>query len=388
MSEPITARTIDSLSDVSCSDWNRLTESQYPFLRYEFLVGLEQQDCLGDKTGWLPQHLIFETDRQRVIAALPMYIKHNSFGEFVFDWAWADAYHQNGLPYYPKLVIAAPFTPATGPRILIDKAYRTSDFESTILEYAIKLTQERNFSSLHCLFPQHSLPTSKYKFLSRVGCQFHWRNQGYASFDDFLNCLTSKKRKQIKRERRQVHDAGIRIDRIPGGDVTDRQWRIFYQHYCSTFDQYGNFPALTAEFFDEIARTMGEQVLLVLAYHGDAIVGSSYFLIGHDTLYGRYWGCSDNHPYLHFEACYYQGIEYCIEQGLCRFEPGAQGEHKISRGFLPTKTWSWHWIQEPAFESAIERFVDREAKRMELYMMELGQHSPYKNVPRSKNLCL
>ncbi len=378
MSDSITAQTIDTLDDIVASDWNRLTESKYPFLRHEFLAAMERQDCVGNNTGWLPHHLIFENDRRTLIAALPMYIKHNSFGEFVFDWAWADAYHHHGLAYYPKLVIAAPFTPATGPRILIDKTYRSTDLESTIIDSTIAIAHEQNFSSLHCLFPEKATSKSQDEILIRVGCQFHWQNRSYENFDDFLSCLKSKKRKQIKRERRQIIDAGARIERIQGGDVSSDQWRAFYQHYCSTFDQHGNFPALTLEFFTEIGRTMGEQILLVLVYRGDAIIASSFFLIGHDTLYGRYWGSSENHPCLHFEACYYQGIEYCIERGIHRFEPGAQGEHKISRGFLPTKTWSWHWIKEPAFKTAIAKFIDRETAHMELYMAELGQHSPYK----------
>lgn len=381
MSESLTARSVDNLDDVDASDWNRLTASEYPFLRHEFLVALERHNCLGQNTGWIPQHLVFEDEQHHLIGALPMYLKHNSFGEFVFDWAWADAHHRNGIRYYPKLVVAAPFTPATGPRILVAKEHSSNDLQSSIIDATIEIAKKINVSSLHWLFTLNPNPPSKYSLLRRVGCQFHWHNREYRNFDDFLSNLTSKKRKQIKRERRQVTDAGICIKRVSGLEANPDQWRTFYKHYCSTFAEYGNFPALSLEFFTEIATTMGEQIMLVLAYRGDSIIASSYFLIGKNVLYGRYWGCTEKHSGLHFEACYYQGIDYCIEHHLEHFEPGAQGEHKISRGFLPTKTWSLHWILNEQFSAAIAKFLTREADHMELYIKELDKHSPYKSAP-------
>jgi len=381
MSETLTAHTIDSLDNIDAAAWNKLTASEYPFLRHEFLAALERQHCLGQNTGWMPQHLVFEDKQHYLIAALPMYLKHNSFGEFVFDWTWAEAYHRNSIPYYPKLVVAAPFTPATGPRILIAKEHNSNDLQSSVIDTAIEVAKNLNVSSLHWLFTQNPSPPSEHSLLHRVGCQFHWHNRNYYIFDDFLSDLTSKKRKQIKRERRQVADAGIRIKRVPGLEATRDQWQTFYKHYCSTFAEYGNYPALTLGFFTEIAATMGEQIMLLLAYRGNSVVASSYFLIGKNVLYGRYWGCSEKHPGLHFEACYYQGIEYCIEHHLEHFEPGAQGEHKISRGFLPTKTRSLHWILNEQFSAAIAKFLTREADQMELYIKELDKHSPYKSAP-------
>ncbi len=381
MRETLTARTLDSLDNVDAAEWNKLTASEYPFLRHEFLVALERQNCLGHNTGWIPRHLVFEDKQHHLIAALPMYLKHNSFGEFVFDWAWADAYHRSGMPYYPKLVVAAPFTPATGPRILVAKEHRSSDLQASVIKTAIEVAKDLNVSSLHWLFTQNPNPPSEHSLLRRVGCQFHWRNRDYQNFDDFLSNLTSKKRKQIKRERRQVADAGIRIKRVSGLEANPEQWRTFYNHYCSTFAEYGNYPALNLAFFTEIAATMGEQIMLVLAYRGNSIVASSYFLIGKNVLYGRYWGCSEKHSGLHFEACYYQGIDYCIEHHLEYFEPGAQGEHKISRGFLPTKTWSLHWIQNEQFSTAIAKFLAQESEHIELYIKDLDKHSPYRSAP-------
>ncbi|MGH8474307.1 MAG: GNAT family N-acetyltransferase, partial [Methylococcales bacterium] len=322
--------------------------------------------------------LIFENNRGELIAGLPMYLKSNSFGEFVFDWSWADAYHRNGLEYYPKLVIAAPFTPATGPRLLIAAGHRSAQMSMSVLETAIDCARQLRVSGLHILFSNQSLDFQHPDLLRRVACQFHWKNPGYESFADFLDRLTAKRRKEIKRERRRVRECAIELERIPGHAVSDAQWAEFYCHYESTFDQHGNFAAITPAFFQDIARTMGEQILLVIASRRKRMIASAFFLVGQAALYGRYWGCSEEIPGMHFETCYYQGIEYCIENKLACFEPGAQGEHKISRGFLPTRTWSGHWIKDPRFRSAIEAFLQQEKLRINETMLELNQHSPYR----------
>ncbi len=389
MDDAVRSRIVRRLDEIEPAAWNALSQSEYPFLRHEFLSALERQGCLGRSTGWDPAHLILENTDHGLIAGLPMYLKSNSFGEFVFDWAWADAYHRSGLDYYPKLVVAAPFTPATGPRILVAEPYRFKETWHGIIESAIEIARRLGVSGLHLLFSNDPRDLEHSEFLRREGCQFHWRNRGYTRFSDFTDSLTAKKRKLIHRERRRVQESGIELERIPGNQVSELQWAEFYRHYESTFRLYGNYPALTREFFIEIARTMGEQILLIVARRANCVVASSYFLVGRSALYGRYWGCSEDIPGLHFECCYYQGIEYCIENQLTLFEPGAQGEHKISRGFLPVRTWSGHWIQDSRFRAAIAQFLHQEAIRMDRYISDLSEHSPYREGlpgPQNENM--
>ena len=375
------SRLIHGIDEISPVAWNALTQKNHPFLRHEFLGALERTHCLGAHTGWVPCHLaVFENGNQ-LTAAVPLYLKHNSFGEFVFDWAWADAYRRAGIPYYPKLVAAAPFTPATSPKVLIAPGQDSEKRLEEVVDTAIEMAQSLAVSSLHWLFTPTRQLTNRHGLLTRMGCQFHWTNRNYRNFDHFLSHLKSRKRKQIRRERRQVRDAGIELERIAGSDVTPEQWDDFHELYYGTFVKYGNYPALTLAFFKDVARTMGEQILLVLARLNQEVVAAAYFLVGDETLYGRYWGCRKEFPALHFEVCYYQGIEYCIENRIARFEPGAQGEHKISRGFLPTPTWSSHWIADPRFRSAISAFLGREAGQMRAYMNELQCHSPFSEYP-------
>jgi predicted N-acyltransferase len=374
-------RIVRRMRDIDAKDWNALSDGAYPFLRHEFLSALEEQGCLGQRVGWLPHHLLVEDEAGQLAAACPMYLKLNSFGEFVFDWAWAEAYQRAGLDYYPKLVVAAPFTPATGPRLLVAPAARGGPLAEAVLDAAIDTAREAGVSSLHWLFTTDAALLESPQFLKRMGCQFHWENRGYQSFEDFLAELTAKRRKEILRERRQVREAGVELVRLRGDAVEPALWRTVHELYCTTFAKHGNYPALTERFFRDIAASMGEQVLLALAMRGGKVMGAAYFLVGADALYGRYWGANEDIPGLHFEACYYQGIEFCIEAGLQRFEPGAQGEHKISRGFLPTPTWSAHWIGHPAFEAPIARFLKQETAGMRDYLAELTERSPYKERP-------
>ncbi|MBK1716768.1 GNAT family N-acetyltransferase [Thiocystis violacea] len=372
--------THSAIAEIPAADWNRLADPDTPFLRHEFLAAMETHGCVGERLGWIPQHLALRDAEERILALAPCYLKFNSYGEFVFDWSWADAYRRSGRAYYPKLVVASPYTPATGPRILTGSGPRSGEFALALIQGANQIAERLGVSSLHWLFttePETELLESR-GLMRRVGCQFHWRNQGYATFDDFLGTLTAAKRKMIKRERRRVEESGLRIRRIPGQAVSESEWATFHQLYRDTFDKRGGLPTLTLPFFLSLAESMGDQLLLVLAYHGQNIVAAAFDLVGRQSLYGRHWGCFQDYHSLHFEACYYQGLDYCIERGLARFEPGAQGEHKVSRGFLPTATWSAHWIADPRFGSAISGFLESETKSMDSYLAEMRGHSPYR----------
>jgi predicted N-acyltransferase len=372
---------IPELSAVAADEWNSLVSRRYPFLRHEFLTALETHGCLGERFGWLPQHLLLRDPAGRPQAAAPLYLKFNSYGEFVFDWAWADAYRRAGLAYYPKLVSASPYTPATGPKLLLAGA-APPDTQDRLVQAALALTRAHQASSLHWLFTTET-ETARLEtlgFLRRTGCQFHWQNRGYRDFDDFLASFSSAKRKQVRRERRRVAEQGIRLERRHGDEASEADWATFHRLYESTFDKRGGIPTLSREFFLAIAASMPRQVLLVLAYDGPRIVAAAFNLVGSDCLYGRHWGCFADYHSLHFEACYYQGIDYCIEQGLQRFEPGAQGEHKISRGFLPTPTWSAHWLANRQYHDAVARFVRLESDSMADYLQEMHGHSPYRQT--------
>ena len=376
----ISIKTIDSLHQVSADEWNSLAGEQFPFIQYEFLVALENNGAVGKEFGWITNFFL-AYENEKLIGALPLYIKFNSYGEFVFDWAWADAYQQNGLRYYPKLVTSIPYTPATGPRILVQDNKKFNEIADTLINAVLLFAKQSQVSSFHCLFTDKR-DTDYFKnnsnFMMRLGCQFHWSNNNYTSFAHYLEQLTSKKRKQIKRERRIVNEQNIKFEILNGNTATDEHWGIYHRFYESTFERKSGMPTLSKSFFKEIAKSMPENIVLVLAKYQDEYVASAFNLKGSDTLYGRHWGCSEDFDNLHFEACYYQGLEYCIDNGLKYFEPGAQGEHKIARGFMPTKTWSAHWIAHPQFSDSIKHFVEREAEGMLDYIEELNERSPFK----------
>jgi len=375
---------VDSMEQVPADAWNALTGAQIPFLRHEFLSALERHRCVGDASGWIPQHLLLYDADNRLIAAVPQYLKYNSYGELVFDWAWADAYRRSGLHYYPKLVVAIPYTPATGPRLLIAPGVDHDLVADKLVALLIEHTQRQQLSSLHCLFPDQRdrERMAAQGLLVRTGCQFHWHNDNYRDFDDFLDRFSSSKRKKVRRERRSVARSGITLRRLHGEQLSDAQWQAVHRHYVSTFERLGGYATLSLAFFQEVSRTLPGQLLVILAEHPgaseDSPVASAICFRDQHTLYGRHWGCDARFEHLHFEACYYQGLEYCIEQGLQRFDPGAQGEHKISRGFLPTPTWSCHWIAHPELRTAIEEFLVHETRGMEHYIASLGEHSPFK----------
>ncbi len=371
---------IGELSEVPRDEWNRLAGPNNPFLRHEFLSALEQHRCLQEY-GWYPQHILLHDD-QTLIGAAPMYIKDNSYGEMVFDWGWAEAYQRAGLPYYPKLVSAIPYTPATGPRLLCADAELYPAVAEQLMKAAISHAEHHNMSSVHWLFTDKrdtALLQNK-QLLMRLGTQFHWENHQYENFDHFLESLSADKRKKIKRERRRVEEQQIQIETRHGDEMTDELWNIYHRFYCSTFERKSGMPTLSLDFFRELATTMPRSVVVMFAIHDGKYVASAFNIRGTDTLYGRHWGCTAEFHSLHFEACYYQGLEYCITNKLQRFEPGAQGEHKLSRGFLPTATWSAHWIANPQFRDAINAFVTREQSAVRDYMEELNTHSPYKSA--------
>jgi predicted N-acyltransferase len=372
--------THSTIEELDREAWNRLVDPDTPFLRYEFLSAMERHGCVGERFGWLPHHLALRDSAGNLLAAAPCFLKLNSYGEFVFDWAWADAYRRAGLPYYPKLVVASPYTPATGPRILTADPHRRPEYAAALIRGANQVADRLGISSLHWLFTtdEETGWLEREGLMRRTGCQFHWDNRGYARFEDLLSEFSAEKRKKIKRERRRVAEAGIRFRLLTGNEVSDQEWTIFHRLYRDTFDKRGGTPTLSLGFFREVGQSMSNSVLLVLAYHGSKIVAAAFDLVGSRTLYGRHWGCFRDFHSLHFEACYYQGLDYCIAHGLQRFEPGAQGEHKVSRGFLPARTWSAHRIADDRFRTAIEHFLALEREGMEDYVLEMQGHSPYR----------
>lgn len=331
--------------------------------------------------GWYPRYFIIRNEQGSLLAAAMCYIKHNSHGEFVFDWAWADAYQRAGMAYYPKLVCAAPFSPVQGPRLLVHPSADADRLQSLLISNIIKFCEEQQLSSFHCLFPDASDKSALQSqgLMLRKGYQFHWQNNGYARFDDFLAEVKSRKRKKIRRERQTVAEQGISFKIIHGTDMSDEQWRYAHHFYLLTFKEKGNTPALNREFFREVGRTMGDKIVTVFAIKDEQYIACAINFRNADTLYGRYWGCSEDYSCLHFEACFYQGIEYCIRHGLQRFEPGAQGEHKIPRGFLPTPTYSAHWLAAEAFQQPIADFLLRETVAMDEYATSLWASSPYRD---------
>jgi predicted N-acyltransferase len=386
--------THSSIDEIPAAAWNALAGDDLPHLRHEFLAAMEHHGCVGERFGWLPRHLVLRDAQDRPVAAAPCYLKFNSYGEFVFDWAWADAYRRAGARWYPKLVVASPYTPATGLRILTGASEHAGDdngaerpaLAAALIRGSVQVAERLGVSGLHWLFTSET-ETQWLRaegLLPRLGCQFHWHNRGYDSFDAFIGEFSAEKRKKVRRERRRVAELGIRLRRVPGDAVTPEQWRIFHRLYEDTFDKRGGLPTLTLPFFEEIGRTMGRHLLLVFAEEtvrsAGRIVAAAFCLVGSESLYGRHWGCFKDYHSLHFEACYYQGLEHCIEQRLARFEPGAQGEHKVARGFLPTRTWSAHWIADPRFRRPIDAFLEHEIDAVEDYIAEMSTHSPYKNT--------
>ena len=375
---PMTVEVIDSIAQVPSGQWNRLDVADYPFLRHEFMHAAESTGCVSEAAGWTPRHLVLY-DGDDLRAAMPLYEKTHSWGEFVFDWAWAQAYSRVGLDYYPKLVSAAPFTPAQSARLL-RRDPADAEASRMLAESAISLANDLDQSSLHVQFP---LP-GELEVLAAAGlkirkdCQFHWHNKGYANFDEFLATFNSAKRKKARRDRRQVAEQGIRFRWLSGHDIDAGQWRDIYELISMTFLRRGSMPYLSYDFFCEVAARLPDQLLAIVAERDGNTIAAAVFYRGANALYGRYWGADGDYNALHFETCYYQGIDYCIRHGIDIFEPGTQGEHKVSRGFMPVSTWSAHWLARPEFFAAIGDYLETEAEHIDSYMDAVRAHTPYR----------
>jgi len=373
----------NSIETIEASVWNALEGAHHPFLRHEFLASIEASGSVGPGTGWLPRHAVLFNDGQ-LLAAMPLYEKTNSWGEFVFDFSWANAYQQAGLNYYPKLVSAIPFTPVTGPRFLTSPDHDYTVLANALIGATQKFARTQGISSWHTLFAgrRDQEILERNGLLLRKDCQFHWHNRGYSTFDDFLGELRSVKRKKLRRERRRIQESGVTFRQLGGSDLTTDLWHDIMPLYASSFLSRGREPYLNESFFTAVTARMSENMLVILAEHHCESIACAICFHSEDTLFGRYWGSSDRYHSLHFETCYYQGIEYCIENGLQHFEPGTQGEHKISRGFEPTETWSAHWLSHPQFANAVDAFLDRERAYTDDYIDAVRDHVPFRRQTR------
>jgi predicted N-acyltransferase len=377
------ARFLDSIAQIDAQNWNSLAGSAQPFLRHEFLLALEESGCTATRTGWTPQHLIIEGANGSALAAMPLFRKAHSRGEFVFDFSWANAYAQHGLKYYPKLLTAVPFTPVCGPRLLLSPDIDAAAMAKSMVRAVIDYARSEQLSSWHVLFPTEETAASldSAGLVLRRDCQFHWHNQGYESFEAFLATFTAEKRKKVKRERRRVAEAGIEFDTLSGAQLDSALWGTLYRFYADTFHRHGHEPYLNLNFFKRIGAVMPDQLMLKVARVGREPIAVAIFFVGENALFGRYWGAGGNYHSLHFETCYYQGIEYCIDNKLQRFEPGTQGEHKVPRGFVPALTSSAHFIADQRFAAAIRDFARREARGVDHYAAAVQSHVPYHRAP-------
>ncbi len=377
----LTLQFEQSLLNIKPDEWNALNITGNPFLKYEFLAALETSGSVSNSTGWQPSHLTARNTERQLIAVIPSYIKQHSYGEYVFDWSWADAYSHYGHDYYPKLLSAIPFTPSVGPRLLAASQEQLKDTSGYVLEAIKAYAEKKDLSSWHLLFPNPAsldLLNDK-QVMVRKGCQFQWSNQQYSSFNEFLDQMASRKRKNIKKERRQVSDQCIQFIHFEGKDITQDALDKFYIFYHATYLKRGQQGYLNQSFFQKIRATMPDNLLLVMAEKEGEFVAGALFLKDSETLYGRYWGCLDEYKQLHFETCYYQGIDYCIQHQLKRFDAGAQGEHKIQRGFKPTPTYSLHWIKNRDFHAPIRDFIKRETDQIDQYIEDANRYLPFKN---------
>ena len=371
---------LDTIERIDKNDWNKLVRKKYPFLNYEFLKALEITKCVSPEEGWTPLHIVV-SEKDIVLAIMPLYVKTDSQGEFIFDWSWADAYYRNGLEYYPKLVSSIPFTPASGPRLVIADERRSEEIIKAVSNALKKISEDNNFSSVHILLAEKEEIDlySNEDFSLRTSYSFHWFNKEYKSFDNFLEDMTSRQRKNIKKERTKISQQGIKMKKISGHEITEDMLEIFYKFYQVTYLKRGMRGYLNLEFFKKIVNKMPESILMVLAQNssGEYVAGALNFY-DEEKLYGRYWGCLEEYDSLHFETCYYQGIEFCIKEKLKSFDPGVQGEHKIKRGFCPIETFSAHWIKDVRFKEAIDDFLSRERVHILEYNQDRKSRLPFK----------
>lgn len=388
--QAITLKVASSMDAFTAEEWvnlhdtvrNHRCESYNPFVSYAFLEALEKSGCATRETGWLGQHLRLEDARGRLLGAVPCYLKSHSQGEYVFDFGWADAFERAGGQYYPKLQVSIPFTPATGPRLLVSHTGNPAAIRQALAGGLKSLADRLGVSSLHVTFaPAQDIAALENEgFLTRTNQQFHFFNEGYGSYDDFLASLASRKRKALKKERRSAVENGIEIDWLTGSDLTEAAWDDFFTFYMDTGSRKWGRPYLNRRFFSLIGETMADDILLVMARRNGRYIAGAINFIGGDTLYGRNWGCIEHHPFLHFEVCYHQAIQFAIETGLKRVEAGAQGEHKLARGYLPVTTHSAHYITHPGLRRAIADYLCREREEVDMMGEILAEHSPYKKA--------
>jgi uncharacterized protein len=378
--DAVTVKVLSSIHDAPVAGWDACAGAYNPFASHAFLAALEDSRSVCAETGWLPRHLAVTGADGALVGCMPLYLKSHSYGEYVFDWGWAEAYQRAGGRYYPKLQGAIPFTPVTGRRLLLRPDAPAGTF-GALATAAIRIAERLGASSLHITFPteREIAALEPHGFLVRVGHQYHWENRGYSSFDDFLGDLVSRKRKAIRKERQSVADSGIVLRTLTGGQIDERHWDAFFRFYLDTADRKWGHPYLNREFFRRFGETMAERVVLVMAEtQAGEPVGGALNLVGADALYGRYWGCLESCRFLHFEACYYRAIDFAIERGLDRVEAGAQGEHKVQRGYLPQPTWSAHWIAHSGLRRAVQHFLEAERPAVEAEIREWAACSPFR----------
>jgi predicted N-acyltransferase len=373
------ARWLEGISDIPASLWNSIA-GDYPFLRHEFLQALESTGCAAPATGWTPRHLTVYSGTE-LVAAVPLYEKSHSWGEFVFDFAWAKAWEERGLRYYPKLVVAVPFTPASGPRLLISPAYESTSLRLQVLELLQEYAERRELPSVHALFVDEAFAAAADKagWLARNDCHFQWQQRGYRNFEEFLATFSAEKRKKTRRERRRVLEQGIHFETLTGAQLTPAQLVAVYEFQAATFARHGHLPYLSLACFRALANGMADRMLVKLAIRDQRPVAAAVYFRSDTTLYGRYWGAGGDYHSLHFEACYYQGIDLCIELGLQRFEPGTQGEHKLARGFEPVITRSAHWIADAPLRAAVASYLKREQRAVANYAAAAAEHLPFRD---------
>ncbi|ABS64410.1 protein of unknown function DUF482 [Parvibaculum lavamentivorans DS-1] len=384
-SEQAIIRIVDSIGAVAPERWDACANPPgapaNPFVSHAFLASLEESGSATRRTGWLPQHSLLEDDQGNLAGCMPLYLKNHSRGEYVFDHGWANAFENAGGRYYPKLQCSVPFTPASGPRLLVPQGPGREAAEEALIAGAVEYGNRLGVSSLHLTF----LPERQWAHLGKIGLlqrtdqQFHWHNRGYSSFDDFLADLSSRKRKMIRKERERALENGVTVEWITGGDLTEDHWDAFFAFYMDTGARKWGTPYLTREFFSLIGERMAAQTLLIMTKRNGRYIAGALNFIGGDALYGRNWGCLEHHPFLHFECCYYQAIDFAINHGLARVEAGAQGEHKLARGYMPSRTYSAHWIANASFRDAVDEYLSRERQHVDRDIAVLGEYAPFRH---------
>lgn len=390
--DAVTVHIVTSINEIDSEQWDACAKigapDANPFVRHAFFSALEDSGSVTAETGWQPQHLIIESPKGLILACAPLYLKDHSYGEYVFDWGWANAYERAGGQYYPKLQCSVPFTPATGPRLMVLEEYTSTeakDLKRTLLAGMIELADRLDVSSLHVTFPNeadYEVMTDA-GLLQRTGQQFHWKNEGYDTFDAFLDALSSRKRKNIRKEREKAKSSGVRLFTVTGSEITARHWDAFYRFYRLTSDRKWGQAYLNRSFFDLLSDRMGDQVVLIMGEENGELVCGALNLLGGDTLYGRNWGTVVHYPMLHFEVCYYQAIDFAIAQGLTWVEAGAQGPHKLQRGYLPRKTYSAHWIADSGFRQAIAHYLSQERHAVDDDVRSLADMGPFKRTGKT-----